>query len=373
MCKINGKKLEEARLNAGMTQRELAKESGVSQFTISSYENGKSNPSDENVERICMILKISKDDIEIQDIGYNFIDGISKTANRERNKLGKNRYVSSIKMEEWLSQYRDEEKEKTEVANALNNPMSFAHKKYIFIDPAYLHIPKWQRSTDMARAREIAENYDEYKIDPIKACRIDDNNLFLDVIDGAHRVAAKQLRNIQLRKEGKPIEMILVELLDCSEKEAIRIFLGQQSGRKPMITGDMYRGAIESNVAPYIKFKQVFEESRVQITEEYTEIENPLGYVKPSMGMLSLANRKEESLRCVLNLIKDLDWCGSYDKNAYTLRIIKTLMKLTTVYGPEVKEKLLNKCKGAVYYESKVFPVKSNAELYDMLAAEIAK
>ena len=41
MCKINGKKLEEARTNAGMTQRELAELSGVSQNAISHYENGK--------------------------------------------------------------------------------------------------------------------------------------------------------------------------------------------------------------------------------------------------------------------------------------------------------------------------------------------
>ena len=49
MCKINGKKLEEARTNAGMTQRELAELSGVSQNAISHYENGKTSPSDETV------------------------------------------------------------------------------------------------------------------------------------------------------------------------------------------------------------------------------------------------------------------------------------------------------------------------------------
>ena len=37
------------------------------------------------------------------------------------------------------------------------------------------------------------------------------------------------------------------------------------------------------------------------------------------------------------------------------------------------KEKLLDNCKGAAFYESKVVPVKSNAELYDILSAVINK
>lgn len=43
MCRINGKKLGEARVNAGMSQRKLAELSGVSQNAISHYENGKTN------------------------------------------------------------------------------------------------------------------------------------------------------------------------------------------------------------------------------------------------------------------------------------------------------------------------------------------
>lgn len=41
MCKINGKKLEELRVQAGMTKAELAKMLGVSGQTITNYENGK--------------------------------------------------------------------------------------------------------------------------------------------------------------------------------------------------------------------------------------------------------------------------------------------------------------------------------------------
>lgn len=71
MCKINGKKLAEIRKENGLTQAQLAKKMGVSEATIGFYENGRTNPPDENVDKICVILKINKGDIEIQDVGYS--------------------------------------------------------------------------------------------------------------------------------------------------------------------------------------------------------------------------------------------------------------------------------------------------------------
>lgn len=44
MCKINGRKLGELRVKAGMSQKELAKQLGVSSQTISHYEKGDTNP-----------------------------------------------------------------------------------------------------------------------------------------------------------------------------------------------------------------------------------------------------------------------------------------------------------------------------------------
>lgn len=72
MCKINGVKLSEMREKAGLSQKALAKEVGVAESTISNYETGKSNPPEDKVEKLCFILKINKDDIEIHDVGYSF-------------------------------------------------------------------------------------------------------------------------------------------------------------------------------------------------------------------------------------------------------------------------------------------------------------
>ena len=84
MCKINGKKLGELRVKAGITQKELAKKSGMSVNSIKNYEYGISEPSEENIKKICMVLKINHSDIEIHDVGYNFLSGESKTVQHIR-------------------------------------------------------------------------------------------------------------------------------------------------------------------------------------------------------------------------------------------------------------------------------------------------
>ena len=71
MCKINGKKLGELRTKAGVSQKELAKELGMSVSTVQNYEYGKSEPSTDIANRICMFLKINRGEIEIHDVGYD--------------------------------------------------------------------------------------------------------------------------------------------------------------------------------------------------------------------------------------------------------------------------------------------------------------
>lgn len=372
MCKINGRKLGELRVKAGMSQRELAKLSGVSQNAIYNYENGKYNPSDATLEKICMVLKITKDDIEIHNVEYSFTSGESKTVNNLRKKLGSRRYVTPIELEKLISEKRtvSSEKEKTIVKNSIGKAtMKVGNKRYILIDPTLIHIPDWQRDTDMAKVEEIRKNFDEDKLDPIKAYL--NNDGYLDVADGAHRLTAIILMNMELPEADR--EYILVELLTCNKNSAVLTFLDQGTGRKPMSVGDTYRAGIKANIEDYIDFKYIFTSHNIQITTDLNKLDNPIGKVSPSRNLLRLSKNKREILENTLKLIEDLDWCGS-GKNAFVLRTINTLIKLFSAYGYEnTKEKLLTNCKGAVYYESKVFPIKSNAELYDMLAEEINK
>lgn len=309
MCKINGKKLGEIRKNAGMSQRELAKQLGVSPSAISHYEKGDANPSDETLEKICVLLKITKDDVEIKNLGYSFLDQISKTANNARNRKGFVHYLNPEETEEWITSKRklSDEEEKTEIKNALRNSFGIGNKKYVLIDPVLIHVPNWQRTTDMAKTEEIAVNFDEDKFDPIKVYI---NEERFNVADGAHRLVSVIKRNINKNDKVK----ILAEVLSCNEYEAINTFLGQQSGRKPMTVSDTYRAAIKANITDYLTFKEIFESYNIQITAEMETLSNPVGIIKPSAGALRLANRNKTELKIALDLINDLHWNGSTER-----------------------------------------------------------
>ena len=87
MCKINGRKLKEIREREGLTLQDVAKNCGVSYSTISKYESEINNPSDETVDKICLLLKINKDEIKIADVGYNFTSGEGKLKNKKEERL----------------------------------------------------------------------------------------------------------------------------------------------------------------------------------------------------------------------------------------------------------------------------------------------
>ena len=363
MCKINGKKLGELRSNAGVSREELAKEIGLSKSSVYNYESGKSEPTEETMDKICLVLNISKDDIKVHDVGYSFLDQMSKTVNQLRNKKGFVRYSTPSETEEFVSERRvmSEEEEKREIEVGLRNTFGIGQKKYMLVSPTLIHIPNWQRDTDMAKAEEISTNFNEDKFDPIKVYLI---NGKLYVADGAHRLIA-----FIINEELK----ILVEVLNCTENEAVLTFLGQQSGRKTMSVNDTYRAGVKANIKEYVKFKYLFEDYNIQITADEKKISNPIGYIRASSSVLRLANRNEEIVRAIIELVIKLDWCGS-DKNVFVSRTFSVIKKLYSVYGKEnVEEKLLDRCKGATYFDSKVAPVKSNTELYDILSAEINK
>lgn len=362
MCKINGKKLCKIRKESGMSQAELARKVGVTTAAIQNYEYEKNSPSDANLDKICMILKINKGDIEIHDVGYNFLNQESKIVHNVRNKKGFVRYSTPYDTEKYVrSQCKEnEETELKEVECALKNSFSIAGKKYILINPTFIHIPMWQRDTDMAKVQEIAQNFNEDKYDPVKVYTV---NGKLFVADGAHRIIA-----LIVNGEIK----ILVEVLSCNEHDAVLTFLGQQSARKTMTVSDTYRAGVEANIKEYLDFKHLFESENIQITTENNLLENPVGRIIPSASILRMVERDRENLLKSISTIKELDWSGS-EKNPFTIRNFKVLKLIYANYGENIKDKLLSNCKGATFYESKVMPVKSNVELYDILSAEINK
>ena len=56
-----GERLYQLRKRYGMSQRELARRLAVSHYTVSSYENGRSDPNDEIKMRIAQVFDVSLD------------------------------------------------------------------------------------------------------------------------------------------------------------------------------------------------------------------------------------------------------------------------------------------------------------------------
>ena len=362
MCMINRKKMKELREEMGMSQAEFAKRLGVTASTINNWEKGNSNPKDETVEKMCLLLKINKDEIEVQDVGYDFLNSRGRVA-ATLQRYSEYRLHSPEETEAWIKERNkaSEVDELREVKTAMKFPVKIANKTYILIDPKLIHFPAWQRDTDFAKAGDIAKNFEEEKFDPVKVYAI---NGKLYVADGGHRIVACIMAGF---------EKILVDIIFCTEQKAQIIFLGQQGGRRNMTKADMYRAAVSAGIPEYLEFKDIFEEYNVQITSEPVKLKNPVGKVTPSSNALRLANKKKEILRKVLKLICDLKWCGSSEKNAFTMRNINVLIRMFAVYGDSVEDLLMKKCRGAAYFESKVAPVKSNAELFDILSDDILK
>nr|DAN90562.1 MAG TPA: helix-turn-helix domain protein [Bacteriophage sp.] len=358
MCKINGKKLSEIRMKKGLSREELATKIGMSKSSIEKYEIGTANPSDKVVDKICLLLKINKNDIEIADVGYNFTSGEGKITEKIRKSKGFIRYSTPSETEKFIQEHSEtsEDVELREVKCALKNSFSIASKKYILINPTFIHIPDWQRDTDMAKVQEIAQDFNEDKYDPVKVYVI---NGKLFVADGAHRIVAFVING--------EIKM-LVEVLNCNEHEAILTFLGQQSARKAMSIADTYRAGVKANIREYIDFKNLFENYNIQIVTDDNKLDNPIGKVAPSRTLLRMVKNDTETLENIIRIIKLLNWTGS-EKSPFALRMFQVFKKLYANYGENmVDDELLMNCKGASYFENKIAPVKSNAEMYDILA-----
>ena len=58
-----GKKLRQIRLLCYLSQADLAKKMGVPAYTISNWEQGRSEPCIEDIRRLCEVLRITASDL----------------------------------------------------------------------------------------------------------------------------------------------------------------------------------------------------------------------------------------------------------------------------------------------------------------------
>lgn len=63
MDKIFCKNLKEARLSAGLTQKQVAKELNVVESCYANWEQGRTEPNIDMLRKLCIILSITLDDL----------------------------------------------------------------------------------------------------------------------------------------------------------------------------------------------------------------------------------------------------------------------------------------------------------------------
>lgn len=90
MLKDNIKK---ARLDAGLTQIEVAEKLGVAQAQYARWENGGRNPKDETVERLAKIFNTSFEILKGRDDGLEEIVGLLKQHNLSSKQKEEIKYL----------------------------------------------------------------------------------------------------------------------------------------------------------------------------------------------------------------------------------------------------------------------------------------
>lgn len=287
--------------------------------------------------------------------------------------MSKKRYLKATEVEQIFNEARENDKEfmigekaivKTIVETAKRNGR-IGDKVLMVISPYYIHIPRWQRKADLARAREIGMHYDKDLWEVPKIVII---NGVLMCVDGMHRILGALLAGIT---------DIVVEVIEKTEKEAIELFLNQTNNRGKMSPSDYYNGAIEAEKPEYIAFRDVCHKHHVQIKGDDTLTE----YKGIFTSLLDGTGTNVVVLDKILTLIHELGWNGdgslslSPSKAAYGSKVIRSLKALYAHYIDneiEMEKILCERCSGMEYYMENIAD-KSQYKIFDFLMEEVKK
>jgi len=265
--------------------------------------------------------------------------------------MSKRRFLKATEVERLFEQARENDTQFSEGETSIIRTIIETAKRngrigdkiLLVVPPRYIHIPTWQRSADLSRARAIGNEYNKYKWEVPKIVFVEGR---LICVDGMHRILGALLANIP---------DIVVEVMEISEREAIELFLNQTVDRSSMKPADYYRASIEAEKPDYIGFRNVCHKYNVQVKGDDT-LANPVG-IFTSISDGTRANK--EVLDKVLNLINVLGWNGKEtcslnpSSAAYGAKVIRTLSKLYAVYqGHEDKMEtvLVSRCSGTEFF-----------------------
>lgn len=275
---------------------------------------------------------------------------LAKEAEKEMNNL---RYVNGF------SEQVEEQLVAGMIKNAKMNSR-IGDKLLCVIDPKYIHIPAWQRRIKLERAYAIGNNYNSYKWDEPKVLYSKGK---LWVIDGQHRIYGAF-------KSGK--DAVVVEIMECTEPEAIDLFLSQTSDRSKMQPMDIYHAALAARKPEYVRLHDICEKHNVAVKGD-DDIPNVVGTLTSISDGIKMVKTDENLLDRMLWLLGELEWNGyadTYNGKAYTAKIIRALRKMYAYYAgreTEMENALVSRCKGTTFFVDELV-YNTQAQIYDRLS-----
>ena len=291
---------------------------------------------------------------------------MSTTNTRGRKK----RFITAVEVETEMQNLRNEEgfvdKAESTIIKAMVKTAKLncriGDKTMMVVNPMYVHMPEWQRKTDMQRALHIGNAYNTHKWELPKILHM---NGKLFCIDGQHRIYGAF-------KGG--IENVTVEIMEMPMEEAIDLFLEQTEDRRKMSPADIYRASVVVGKEEYVLLREICKKHNVQIRDD-EEVINPVGTLTSITDGISMIKGHPELFDNVLGLIGKLQWNAKTEGKAYGAKVLRVMRKLYAYYkdNPKAMEKaLVTNCKGTEYFISNLMD-KPQEIMFDYLSKVIEK
>lgn len=267
--------------------------------------------------------------------------------------------VSAVRKAEGI----DTKTEKIIVKNLVENAKvnsRIGDKVLLCIDPKYIHYPEWQREIRVPKALDIGNNYDSKRWG-LPAYWYHDG--ILSAIEGQHRTYGAF-------KAGK--DMVVGEVIECSLKEAIDLFVNQTKDRTQIQPKDTYKASIVGGDEDYIMLRDICHKYNLAVRGDRNK-ENTVGTLTSISDGIGLVRINPYLLDSMLNLLGKLQWNGyadSYNGKAYTAKIIRALKALYAYCEgrtDEMEKALLARCMGTEYFVENIMD-KTQAQIFDYLS-----
>ena len=167
-------------------------------------------------------------------------------------------------------------------------------------------------------------------------------------------------------------DAVVGEVIECSLKEAIDLFVNQTKDRTQVQPKDTYKASIVGGDEDYVMLRDICHKHNLAVKGDRNK-ENTVGTLTSITDGIELVRMNPNLLDHILDIITKLEWNGyadSYNGKAYTAKIIRALKALYAYMEgriPEMEDALLNHCKGTEFFVENIMD-KTQAQIFDYLS-----